>query len=211
MKIENQILFARGPHRPGLVSLFSQSPRQAGEHPFMKKTRILIAAALLCAFTLTAQTPPTDNQSFFKSVSLYFTELNTNLDSTFGAMNGCASAGVASIQKGGVTLANDITLSIAPSKLKGFGFSASVRDSGVAGTIVSAQGGVEYHYITHDVDLTPYLHGGKWLMDTYKKPFAEIGLRVSKALTTHTYSMIGLGVQLPTGGKVILGEAGFTF
>ena len=47
MKIENQILFARGPHRPGLVSLFSQSPRQAGEHPFMKKTRSLISGIFI--------------------------------------------------------------------------------------------------------------------------------------------------------------------
>ena len=85
------------------------------------------------------------------------------------------------------------------------------RNSGVAGTVVDGQGGLGLSFKVHDVRLTAYADGGYGFEDDQDKIYAELGVRVLKALTTHTFAGVGIGVQLPGDRQVLSAFVGFTF
>ena len=180
----------------------------------MKKFSLVLTviAAFTLAFTAPAQTntptPPADSGSFMGTVTSYFTSFNTNLDGTFGLSKASLWTGVDSIQGGKVPLANEIGMSY---KLIGpVSGEAVVRDGGITGTIVSLQGGLGASVIVHDVRLTGYADG-LYLRQATEKLGAEIGLRVAKALTDHTYAWVGMGFQIPNDARVFSAGVGFTF
>jgi hypothetical protein len=87
----------------------------------------------------------------------------------------------------------------------------TVRDSGIAGTVLSEGFGVGLTYVIHDTRLTAYLEGVYAMNELQDKYCAEFGLRISKALTTHTFAGVGIGMQLPSERKILSAFAGFTF
>lgn len=199
------------------------------------KTKLLIigVAALLATVSTQAQTstsappstvagptPPASAGSFLGSLQGYFTSFNTNLDSTFGASKLSLWTGVDSIQGGDTALANEVGLSynvwqaLAPEVV--------IRNSGVAGTLQSFQGGIGLNFVVHDVRLTLYGDGGDDLaLPTTKNAkgktvrgnpmYGEVGLRAQKALTAHTYAWTGIGAQLPRNSQVFSAGVGITF
>ena len=88
-----------------------------------------------------------------------------------------------------------------------------LRNGGNSGSVDSLQGGLSYGYVVVDTRLAAYVDGG-YSWET-KKAYGEIGARVSKALTTHTFTYVNYGVQITgTSGappQVVGGGVGFTF
>lgn len=204
----------------------------------MKKLFIIIGVAALLATvsqaqtttstvsitpssTTSAPTPPANAGSFLTSLQDYFTAFNTNLDATFGASKLSLWTGVDSIQGGDATLANEVGLSY--NLWKALAPEAVIRNSGVASTLQSFQGGLGLNFVVHDVRLTLYGDGGddlalptsvnaKGKTVTHGQPFyGEIGLRAQKALTAHTYAWTGIGAQLPRNSQVFSAGIGITF
>jgi len=190
----------------------------------MNKIRsVIIGVAILAATVTHAQTT---NGTFFNSLEGYFASFNTNLDSTFATERLEVATGVDSVQNGSVPLANSLRLSYAvyqPSNgVTQVSIENVVDNSGLAGTIVSEQAGIGFGFIVHDTKLTGYLDGlydfnpqtsvnkkGKTVTDSAIG--AEVGVRVEKAMTLHTFSGIGLGVVLPRNEQKFQAFTGFTF
>lgn len=185
--------------------------------------KVVLAFAFLIGTSAMAQTTP---PTFFNSVSDYFSSFNTNLDSTFATERAEIAIGVDSTQGGSVPLANSLRISYTvyqPSNaVTALSIENVLDNSGVAGTLVSEQLGLGFSFIVHDVKLTGYADGlydfnpatktnskGKTRKDSAFG--AEIGLRVQKAMTTHTFSGIGLGVILPRNEQKFQVFTGFTF
>jgi hypothetical protein len=165
--------------------------------------------------------------NFFNSVAGYFTAFNTNLDASTAAARGSLWTGADSLQGGDVPLANSLGLSYnvytpgsnSPVRI---GIESVTRNSGVAGTLVSEQFGPELKFIVHDVTLTAYADP---LYDFAAQPTknakgksvaadrfgVEIGLRLQKQLTDHTFAGTGIGARLPKNEQVFQVFAGFTF
>lgn len=173
----------------------------------------LLTAALPPALAQTNTAPvPTDEGSFLSTVGSYFTSFNTNLSTTF-TNKGAAWAGVDSNIGGGKAppVVNELGVSYAIAGA--FAGEVVLRNGGVAGVVDSLQGGVDYSIVLVDTKLGAYLDGGySW---DNKKAYGEIGVRVMKALTTHTFAYVNYGVQVTgTSGsppQVIGGGVGFTF
>jgi hypothetical protein len=177
----------------------------------MKKLLTIVALATLANVGYSQDTNnPTG--SFFQSVVGYFSSFNTNLNSTFGDAKGTLWAGVVSIQDAEVPLANEIGLSYRLGK-GGFAAEGVIRDAGIQGGIVSAQGGFAFEIVKFDAKLAAYIHGGNNVspIEQDDRWYCEVGLRASKALTEHTYAGISLGVQVPDNDRVLGVFAGFTF
>jgi hypothetical protein len=88
------------------------------------------------------------------------------------------------------------------------------RNEGVAGSLVSAQGGLGFSLIVHDAKLTIYGDGGGYLdkgLEASDRWFGEIGLRVKKAWGRHFYGGVGVGVQFPNNNQVFSAFLGATF
>lgn len=155
---------------------------------------------------------PTDTPSFFATAQQYFTSFNTNLDNTF-IERGEIAVGVVSIQGGGVNLANEVRGSYVA--YKALSIDAAFRDAGIAGTFVSEQLGLSANYVVHDAKFTVYMDG----LYHQEKPTAgnsrltgELGIRVQKALTQHTFAGVEAAVQFSKGQPRVFGTfAGFTF
>jgi len=181
----------------------------------MKKLIGLLAAVLLLATAGYSQTntPPANPGSFVNTVQSYFTSFNTNLDGTFASSKGSLWTGVNSIQGGSVNLANEIGLSY--TIYKQVAAENVVRNSGVAGTLVSEQIGLNLGLVVHDTRLAVYADGGYQLDSSSNKNtdkfYAELGLRAEKALSEHTFAWVGIGAQLPKNTQVFSAGAGFTF
>jgi hypothetical protein len=179
----------------------------------MKKITSILLALSVCLLVSTSKaqtsTPPTAG-SFPETVLNYFKTFNTNLDSTFGSSKGTIWTGVDSLQGAKVPLANN--LGIAYDVVGNLSLESGTRNGGVAGTIISEQFGLGYSFIVHDTKLTVYADGG-YNFDALGKDrfYGEIGLRVMKALTEHTFAGVGLGAQLPQNRQVFSVFAGFTF
>lgn len=196
------------------------------------KTKLLILSLVSAlglsapAQTNTPPAPPENSGTFFSSVADYFSSFNTNLDDPVSASRGSLWTGADSIQGGKVSLANSLGLSYnvyqpsnAPVR---FGFESVTRNSGVAGTLVSEQVGPRLSFIVHDTTITGYADPlydfdpdthvnakGKTITDGAFK--VEIGLRLQKQLTTHTFAGTGIGAQLPKAKQIFQVFAGFTF
>lgn len=183
----------------------------------MTKIKYTLSALALALGLFTAKAQITTNSpegSFPSAVLSYFTAFNTNLDSTFALEKGTVWTGVDSIQGGSVPLAN--CLGISYDLWKMVSVESVTRNSGVAGTVLSEQFGAGLNFVVHDAKLTLYADGGYNLYSPGKSKFAdrlyvEMGLRAMKALTTHTFAFIGLGVQLPSNLQILSAGGGFTF
>ena len=168
------------------------------------KTIGLIGLAALIGFSAGAQT----NSSFFSSVQSYFTSFNTNLDSTFQS-KAQLWVGADSIQGGISPMANSIGLSY--SIWKAVSVESVTRNAGVAGTVVSSQLGLGLSFVVHDAKITAYGDAGYAFAEPGQKFYGELGVRVQKALTEHTFALVGIAAQLPQNRQVLTVGAGFTF
>ncbi len=188
----------------------------------MNKIKIVMAAALCIGLSqfnsLLAQTDtntppiPSGTGSFFDTAKNYFTSFNTNNDDTFGLAKGEVAVGIDSIQGGGATLANSVRVSY--NAYKSVGVDAVVLDGGVAGTIIGYQVGPALNFVIHDAKLSLYGHAGyrqEKIANDPQQLYGEIGVRVSKALTAHTFAGVGVGVRLPNQERIFSAFTGFTF
>lgn len=212
-------------------------------HPSPSKTTITLntrqvilqaAAVLLLLLALTlsgsAQTnppaPPTPSglTDLGNTVLGYFTSMNPALDSTFGASSFDLWTGVSSVQGGDAPIVNDLGLSYdlfrpAPATNATVRTAISlenvIRDSGLAGNLISDQFGPSFSIIVHDVKLTAYLDGGYnfWSKDPKfaNRLFGEVGIRAKKAVSSHFYFGVGLGQQFPTNVRILSAFTGATF
>lgn len=188
------------------------------------KLLILIGMASLTAMVSQAQTnmPPT----FFNSLEGYFASFNTNLDSTFATERAEIAVGVDSIQGGATPLANSFRISYnvyQPSNgVTAISIENVIENAGVQGTILSEQAGIGLSFVIHDTKLTGYADGlydfqphtttnAKGKVRKASAFGGEIGIRVEKAMTTHTFAGIGLGVVLPRNEQKLQAFTGFTF
>lgn len=188
----------------------------------MKKL-IAIAALLAFCFVASAQTntPPT----LPTQILGYFTAFNTNLSDTFGNNNFDLWSGADSFQNAPHPLLNEIGASydlyefarLNTNAETFFVLSAEIvaRNEGVAGSFVSGQGGFGISAVIWDTKATVYVDGGTYLGANSKITsddlFAEIGVRVKKALGHHAYGGLDLGVQLPRNSQYVGVIAGVTF
>lgn len=155
------------------------------------------------------QSNATPAGSFFGTVQNYFTSFNTNLDATFATERGSLWTSFDSIQGGRVPLANSLGLSY--NVFKAISAESVTRNSGIAGTVLSEQVGLGLNFIVHDTKLTGYADGGYAFSEPSQKLYGEIGLRVVKALTEHTFAGVGIGLQVPANRQVLSASVGFTF
>lgn len=181
----------------------------------MKLKSAIIGVALLAATVIHAQTPPPTPPNFFGSVTGYFTSFNTNYDASVAAARMSLWTGADSLQGAGVPLANSLGLSYniyAPtnSSLR-LSIENVIRNSGVAGTIVSDQIGGGVGFIFHDTKFTAYADGGYDFIATKDRFYGEGGLRLQKNLTENTFAGIGIGVQFPQNRQIEQVFAGFSF
>jgi hypothetical protein len=195
----------------------------------MKRLLLTTLALLgLIASSALAQTnlPPTPTglTDLGNTILGYFISFNTNLDSTFGSSSFDLWAGVSSVQNGDAPIVNDLGLSYdiwrpvpatnSPVKTA-VSLENVIRDSGLAGSLISDQFGPSFSLIVHDVKITAYIDGG---YDFFRKNtkfkeklFGEVGLRAKKAIGTHFYFGVGLGQQFPTNVRVLSAFTGATF
>ena len=152
--------------------------------------------------------PPTSTATFFDSVTGYFSSFNPELEDTF-TNRGTFWTSVDAMMGGSSPLVNSIGLSYDVWKL--VSLEGVFRNSGVAGAIVDAQGGVGLNFRVHDVKLTTYVDGGYGFAESRDAIYAEIGVRVLKALTTHTFAGVGIAAQVPGNRQVLSAFVGFTF
>lgn len=172
--------------------------------------RLTLITLLASAFVAGAQT---NNGSFFGTVSQYFTTFNPSLTNTFAAKT-TLWTGVDSQQGSGSSLMNEIGVSY--NAYGPLSIESVTRDGGVAGTLISQQIGLGLNFKIIDTRLTVYADAGYKLDSPANSKFqddlyGEIGIRVAKALTDHTFAWVGIGAQFPTKAQIFEGGVGFTF
>lgn len=190
------------------------------------KTIITVALMALCG-VVSAQTtnqPPSGLTDFGNTVFGYFTEFNTNLDTTFRDNRFELWIGVDAVQGNQAPLQNSIGLSYDvwrptpatnATTYTAVGIEDEIRNTGVAGSVQSDQLGLNFSVIVHDVKLTGYLDGGYDLTENgvrfSNRLFGEVGLRARKAVGTHFYMGVGIGAQFPRNAQVLTAFTGATF
>ena len=177
------------------------------------KSLILLAVALLSltGYSQTNGFAPMDNASFYASAQGYFTSFNPEFEGTFTNNAGSAWTGVVSVQGAGVPLQNEIGISY--KIYKAMQAEVIIRDSGVAGVLVSVGGGIGFTKVVHDVKLTLALDGGVNLARAVRgdKAFGEVVIRIQKALTKNTFAGISAAVEFPRGNRAFQAFTGFVF
>ncbi len=189
------------------------------------KIRSLLSACLLAVIPASAQVtnspPPPNPNSLPSTIIGYFSSFNTNM-ATFTGTTFDLWSGASSVQGGHVPLVNDIGFSYdfwrpVPANtnspvLTAFDAEATIRNSGVAGTVEAAQGGVGFSIIIYDTKLTFYGNGGYNLdKEEMDKWYGEVGLRAKKGVGDHFYLGVGMGAQFPNVRQVFSAFAGATF
>lgn len=193
-------------------------------------TEVSLIACLLGLACLTAagQTntpaPPTGITDLGNTIIGYFVSFNTNFDSTFRDSSFDLWTGVSSVQNGDAPIVNDLGLSYdvwrpAPSTNSPVSTALSlenvIRDSGVAGSLISDQFGLGVSIKVHDVKLTGYLDGGYDFFEegarTRDRIYGEVGLRAKKAISSHFYLGVGIGAQFPRNSRVFSAFTGATW
>lgn len=79
---------------------------------------------------------------------------------------------------------------------------AVFRNIGVGGDLLSYSGGASYNFYKYDVKISGYVDVGNNQYD--QRMFVEIGGRIKKALTAHSYTFIGIGLQKEFGSNAKL-------
>lgn len=172
---------------------------------------------LLCGLCLSASLPvlaqeiPTNAPAgpavpiFFGTVTSYFSAHNTNL-LTFQNEKSAFWVGADYLDHVNVSASLGIERAI----YKDLSAEFIMRNAHVAGTIVSVQAGVGWNTTVHDTKLTFYLDGGHDAVND--RLFGELGARVKKALTDHTFAGVGIGARLEKKATPTLTIfTGFTF
>ena len=171
---------------------------------------IFISVFCFLAFYCRAQTnsevPP---QNFFQSVQQYFTSANTNYTWTGNTLEVAAGADYMS----SVNWANYLDVQYDLGK---FAIEAKIRNAGIAGTVDSVQGGIQYALIQYySVKLQGGIDGGYDL--ERNSILIEPKLTIRSKLTPNTFAGVVLSLPIWMNGKAInnvpdIGlEAGFTY
>ena len=151
----------------------------------MKKIVSILAIASL---SLCAMAQTNSPQNFYQSVQSYFTSFDTN-SQTFLSDKVDISLGTVTIENS--QLAADF---LAEFQVKNpLSLEIDVRNTTVAGTVLSYAGGLGYNITHFDTRITGFIDGG-YKTDTKSAYFAP-GIRIKKALTANTYA--GIGIELP--------------
>lgn len=79
---------------------------------------------------------------------------------------------------------------------------AVFHNVGVGGDLLSYAGGVSYNFFKYDVKISGYLDFGNDQRDS--RAYIEFGGRIKKALTAHSYTFLGVGLQKEFGSKSVL-------
>ncbi len=183
------------------------------------KWLILLPAifCLLSSVCANAQTnsliPP---QNFFQSVQQYFTSANTNYTWTNNTLEIAAGADYMSSVNWANYLDAQYDFSGSSPLISRLAIEAKVRNAGIAGTIDSLQGGVQYTLIQYySVKLQAGVVGGYDL--DRNCALIEPKLTVRSKLTPNTFAGVVLSLPIWTSGKPMnnipdIGlEAGFTY
>ena len=167
----------------------------------MKLKNLIITAASLCilctslkaqtnAVTTNALPPiPTGPLDFIQQAGSWISNVNTN--ETWS--NTKVDLWTAANFQSGLQTSAEIGLSY-----DAFGIATNVviapeavfRNAGIAGVIVSYQGGIGFSYEHFDIKATAY--GDFGYSPSQSTAFAEIGARLKKKMTTSTYAAIGI-------------------
>lgn len=162
----------------------------------MKTLKSLLAiAALSCALAFTAAAQSTNSapltpQAVLGNIGTYFTSFNTSLTWT----NTPVSIWTGANYQSSVNTSSELGISYdlwRPSAETAFAPEAVVRNAGIAGTVVSAQGGLGVSLFHYDVKVNGYLDAGYNL--PLNTPLIEFGVRLEKKMTVSTYAGVGLG------------------
>ena len=182
------------------------------------KMRAVAAACLMAVLPVLAQSPQQQAlanngtvagisnaipaaDTFLTTVQKYFTSFDTN-STTFKKANEI-DVMVSADTKDGVTSAG---LGLNYSLWSFVGVEGIVRNAGIGGVVVSAQGGVSVSRVIYDVKASFYVDGGySFQLST---PYVESGVRVFKALSSNTAT--GIGTYLQADAKGIRGGAGIS-
>ena len=182
------------------------------------KMRAVAAACLMAVLPVLAQSPQQQAlanngtvagisnaipaaDTFLTTVQKYFTSFDTN-STTFKKANEI-DVMVSADTKDGVTSAG---LGLNYSLWSFVGVEGIVRNAGIGGVVVSAQGGVSVSRVIYDVKASFYVDGGySFQLST---PYVESGVRVFKALSSNTAA--GIGTYLQADAKGIRGGAGIS-
>lgn len=182
----------------------------------MKKTIavLLIASACLCAQAQTnSNTSPTE-QTFLQSFEGYFGSFNTNNASTFGTNDTFdVWTGAEYVNNQNTAASLGISWNAFKVSQETIGLESVTRNAGINGVILSQSAGVNLQKVYVDTKFEAYVDGGYDF--SLKKPVAEVGARVFKALTANTYAGIGIGERFGSGQvssfPVLSVFAGFKF
>ncbi len=188
------------------------------------KIEILIVLVLVLGSGARAQTnSPTSPQNFFQSVEQYFTSANTNYNWAGNTFEIAAGADYMS----SVNWANYLDLQYdlgstlssqnsQPACLDRFALEAKIRNAGVAGTVVSAEAGLQCTLISYySVKLQAGVDGGYDL--ERNAAIIEPKLTLRDKLTPNTFAGVCLSLPIWAGGQPVnnvpdIGvEAGFTY
>lgn len=183
----------------------------------MKKFLILV---IITASSFVAMAEPTTN--FFTQVFTWGTSFDTN-STTFLATRGMFDTGVESRIGDGLPLINDIhasydvvgTTYLTPTNVSAFRFGPDVleRNSGVTGTFVSAEGGIQAAIVHHDFRFGASLDGGYWSTTGAVRHhmFGEASLDADKAIGSRAYIGTRFSQEFPRSAQGIYAKLGFTF
>lgn len=164
----------------------------------MKKlASILAIVALCCVAQAQTNSIPQSIADVSGSVTKWVTSFDTNSTTFTGSSLDLWTA--ANYQKG---INTSMELGVAYDIWKPVSVEAVFRNVGVGGDLVSYAGGIGYNIVKYDVKLTGYLDFGNNQFDS--RLFVELGARIKKSLTAHSYTFLGIGVQKEFGSKAIL-------
>lgn len=182
------------------------------------KIRLALAAAVL----LTASSCFAQTNSFFTTVEQWATSFNTN-NTAFVSTRGMMDTGVESRSGDGIALINDLHLSYdlvgttyaAPTNTTSLRFGPDVveRNSGVTGTFVAAQGGLQLAEVYYDFRFGVAVDGGYWAQSANVRHhiYGEVALDADKAMTSRTYMGVRFAQEFTRNAQGYYVKLGFTF
>lgn len=166
---------------------------------------MIMAVLLAVGLAASAQTEQ-PHQTFFNSVTGYFTSYNANLDSVFATHKGTLWAG--QDWQGGAHASSSLGLEYIV--YKQFSLDSEIRFADLTGNVKSQQIGVGYNVDVHDVRITGFI-AGDYDFET-DSARANLGLRAKKLLTDHTFSFVEFVIPIEKQARPRLGFGlGFVF
>jgi hypothetical protein len=180
--------------------------------------KLFIIGALLAGVAVSHA----QSTNFFTGVEQWATSFNTN-STTFLSTRGAFDTGVESRTGDGVPLINDLHLSYdfvgttytAPTNVTSLRLGPDVleRNSGVSGTFVSAQGGLQAAIVHYDFRFGVAIDGGYWANSPSVRHhvFGDASLNAAKALGDRTFMGLRFSQEFPRNAQGYYAQLGFTF